>query len=484
MTRRRSLALRLIVYLAIAQMGGMLLLVPITDFLISASGMAPGWEVAPDDWGEHRIYGLVAGSVTRAETGEAILEPSAALGAYLETNPQARYAAFDCSGVVLRGSSRELVDALGGLDRIRATTLKFKIPGDPDPRARGFLRRAPAASGACAIAAYSYRFAWDDLFAVAALFLTPHSAAVVAPAVLCALAIAWIVVRRGLAPLRSAAADVAAIDVNTLHRRIDVEEAPKEIAPFVEAVNDALTRLNAGMAAQRRFTANAAHELRTPIAIMRAHADNPDDAVFRRDMKRDIRRVQTIVEQLLATARFSMRDACADVDMDLGEAVLAMVADYTPLVIESGRRIEFEPPSEPTIVRADRWALECVVANLLDNALRAEPEGGVIEVRALSTAVVEVVDHGAGVPLAERDKIFEPFWRRDNKSNGTGLGLAISKTLAEQMGGSIGVDATSGGGATFRIGLRKSVVAPPIASFGRVEPQRAEGSVGARRGTA
>ena len=99
--------------------------------------------------------------------------------------------------------------------------------------------------------------------------------------------------------------------MNTLHKRIDVEEAPKEIAPFVEAVNDALTRLDAGVAAQRRFTANAAHELRTPIAIMRAHADNPDDAVFRRDMKRDIRRVQTIVEQLLATARFSMRDAPA-----------------------------------------------------------------------------------------------------------------------------------------------------------------------------
>lgn len=456
MRRRRSLALRLIVSLAVVQMVGILLLVPITDFLISASGLAPGWQVAPDDWGEHRIYGLVARSVTKTETGEAILAPSAALRAYREVNPQARYAAFDCNGAALSGSSPELVEALGGLDRIGATTLKFRIPGDADPRARGFLRRAPAAVGACAIAAYDYRFAWDDLFAVAALFLTPHSAAVVAPAVLCALAIAWIVVRRGLSPLRAAAADVAGIDVNTLHKRIEADDAPKEIAPFIEAVNDALTRLNAGVAAQRRFTANAAHELRTPIAIMRAHADNPDDAAFRRDMKRDIRRVQTIVEQLLASARFSMRDARADVDMDLGAVVLAMVADHTPLVIENGRRIEFEPPREPTIVTGDRWALECVVANLLDNALRAEPHGGVILVRASSTAVVEVVDHGAGVPRADREKIFEPFWRRDNKSNGIGLGLAISKTLVEQMGGSIGVDETSGGGATFRITLRRS----------------------------
>nr|WP_255608805.1 HAMP domain-containing sensor histidine kinase [Methylosinus sp. Sm6] len=253
--------------------------------------------------------------------------------------------------------------------------------------------------------------------------------------------------------------------MNTLHKRVVVDDAPREVAPFVEAVNGALSRLDAGVAAQRRFTANAAHELRTPIAIMRAHADNPDDAAFRRAMRRDIRRAQTIVEQLLATARFSIRDAPKETDIDLCAAVLAMVADYTPLVIENGRRIEFEPPPARTIVRGDKWALECVIANLLDNALRAEPEGGVVEVRVLATAMVEVVDHGAGVPLADRDNIFEPFWRRVTKSNGAGLGLglglglAISKTLAELMGGSISVAETRGGGATFRLALRKSEAA-------------------------
>jgi signal transduction histidine kinase len=464
--RRRSLALRLTIILAIVQIGGTLLLVPITDFLVSVWGVVPGWGIVADDWGEHRILRLVADSVNHPAAGEASLEPTPALRAYLAENQQARYAAFDCaSGAALRGSTPELVEALAGLGRIETTTLKFRIAGDPDPRSRGILRRAPTASGVCAIAAYGYRFSWNDLVAVAALFLTPHSAIVLAPAVLLALAIAWLVVRGGLAPLRSAAADVAAIDMSTLHRRIEAEDAPQEVAPFIEAVNGALTRLDAGVAAQRRFTANAAHELRTPIAIMRAHADNPDDAVFRRDMKRDIRRVQTIVEQLLATARFSVREAPGDVDIDLGAAVLDMVADYTPLMIENGRRIAFEPPRAPTIVRGDRWALECVVANLLDNALRAEPAGGVVEVRVLATGVVEVVDHGAGVAAEDRQKIFEPFWRRDSKSNGTGLGLAISRTLAELMGGSISVEETRGGGATFRIALRKSLAASPIRSF-------------------
>jgi signal transduction histidine kinase len=458
--RRRSLSMRLVILLAAAQIGGILLLVPITDFLVSVSGVVPGWEVAPDDWGEHRLQSLVARSVTRDGDGRANLEPAPALRAYLAENPQARYAAFDCAGAALAGSSPKLVEALGGLDRIEAATIKFRLAGETDPRARGALRRLPAAPGVCAIAAYGYRFAWSDLFAVAGLFLTLHSAIVIAPAVLGALAIAWLVVRRGLAPLRAAAAQVAAIDMNTLHKRVLADDAPKEVAPFLDAVNGALTRLDAGVAAQRRFTANAAHELRTPIAIMRAHADNPDDIAFRRDMRRDIRRVQTIVEQLLATARFTIRDA-PRADIDLGDTVLAMVADYAPLVIENGRRIEFEPPPAPTVVEGDKWALECVIANLLDNALRAEPEGGVVEVRVLPTAAVEVVDHGAGVPPADREKIFEPFWRRDARSKGVGLGLAICKTLAELMGGGIVVTETRGGGATFRVALRASAAASP-----------------------
>jgi signal transduction histidine kinase len=105
------------------------------------------------------------------------------------------------------------------------------------------------------------------------------------------------------------------------------------------------------------------------------------------------------------------------------------------------------PPSTPTIARGDKWALECVVANLRDNALRAEPPGGVVDVRVLPSAIVEIADHGAGVSDADRDRIFEPFWRRDAKGHGTGLGLAISKTLAELMGGSISIVETCGGGA-------------------------------------
>ncbi|PWB82146.1 MAG: two-component sensor histidine kinase, partial [Methylocystaceae bacterium] len=175
-----------------------------------------------------------------------------------------------------------------------------------------------------------------------------------------AVVIAWFMVRRGLAPLRVAADEVSCIDMDSLDQRIPQEDMPTEIAPFVSAVNQALGRLAAGIAAQRRFTANAAHELRTPVAILRARVDSPDEKTFAQDIKRDVRRIQTIVEQLLAAARISNAESAMDEKLDLGAVVLAMVADYMPLVVENRRRIEFEPPSSPVVVRGNRRALECV----------------------------------------------------------------------------------------------------------------------------
>jgi signal transduction histidine kinase len=453
-TRRPSLSTRVIFYLALAQIGALFFLIPITDFFVSISGISPNWEIAPDDWGEYRIHSLVVDSLTQPPGETVALEPTAALRAYLEANPKVRYAAFDQrNGQPVRGSSSELVAAFGGFNRIEASAIKFRIPGKETGQARGYLRQVETAFGSYAIAAYGYRFAWSDLVAVAGLFLTAHTAIVTAPAMLGALAIAWFVVQRGLSPLRAAAAEVAAIDMNTLHQRVAADDAPKEVVPFIDAVNAALARLDSGVAAQRRFTANAAHELRTPIAIMRAHADNPDDVAFRRDIRRDIRRIQTIVEQLLATARFSLRKEREQDCIDLGATVLSLVADYAPLMIENKKRIAFEEPETPTAVRSARWALECVVANLLDNALRAEPEGGSVQVRVLATGAIEVIDHGPGVAPSDRESIFEPFWRRDRDGAGVGLGLSISKRLVERMGGSIFVKDTPGGGATFRIEL-------------------------------
>jgi len=253
--------------------------------------------------------------------------------------------------------------------------------------------------------------------------------------------------------LREAAAAAARIDLESLGERLPEAQMPAEIMPLVSAINSLLARLDAGVARQRRFTANAAHELRTPIAIMRARADNPENDSLREDFRRSLRRMRTIAEQLLALARLNERQGLAFEEIDLAQATLATVADYMPLVIENGRRIEFEPPQQRTKVRADRRALESILSNLIDNALRSEPNGGVIVVRANGNGVVEVVDHGAGVAAAERELVFEPFWRKSDATPGTGLGLAIVKELVEAHHGKVWVEETPGGGATFAIAL-------------------------------
>ncbi|MCX7899901.1 MAG: sensor histidine kinase, partial [Methylocystis sp.] len=370
--------MRLVTYLLVAQIAA-LVLAPLADLLRSISGFGLPTNMSLNDWGQYRVRDLVAGSLTRTADGAVHIEPTAALRSYAAQLRDFQYAVFEpTTEVALPGSSTTLVAALGMVGRIKASQMKFRLTDDPDETARGFLLPARTPFGAYLVAAYGYTFGWGDIPVIMSQFLTAESVIALSPMFLGVALISLLIVRSGLTPLHDAAAEVARIDMNCLNQRVPADHVPAEVAPFIDAVNAALARLDAGVAAQRRFTANAAHELRTPIAIMRAHADNPDDVSFRRDIRRDLRRLQTIVEQLLAAARFSAHEHPVDGSIDLGAAVLEIVADYTPLMIENRRRIEFEPPLSPTTIRCDRWALECVMVNLIDNALRSEPEGGVV----------------------------------------------------------------------------------------------------------
>lgn len=454
MKLHRSLSLRLLAYLLLAQITA-LVLQPLMEVAISVAGLDPHWDISLNDWGEYRAQALVAQALAQGPDSSARLEATPAIRAYREKHPSFRYAVFDYrTGGAIPGSSPVLVAALGSLNGVEASLLRFRLADHPDKSARGFLRKSVTSAGTFAIAAFGYRFDWPDLALIAGLFLTPHGLIVISPMLLGVVAITWFVVWRGLAPLRDTARDLERIDMNSLDQRILSKDAPAEVAPFLEALNEALSRLDAGVGAQRRFIANAAHELRTPIAIMRAHTDNPDETSFRKDMKRDIRRLQTLVEQLLVTTRIFSRGTVAEEEIDLAETVLAVVADHMPLVVESKRHIEFESSSTSVIVRSHRLAIESVVGNLINNALRAEPEGGTVLVRVGPGAFVEVIDHGAGVAASERNMIFEPFWRGNEAAPGVGLGLAIAKELIDAQGGRIWIEETAGGGATFKVSLR------------------------------
>ncbi|MGJ0396489.1 MAG: sensor histidine kinase [Methylocystis sp.] len=416
-------------------------------------------EVNLKSWTTQRARYIVEAALRQERDGRKLVDQTDALRAYMTRNPEFRYAAIDvATGVLLPGSSVELANAFAPLTRVDLLTVSFHLADDPNPDARGWVRSIDTEIGRITFILYGANFHWDDVLYNMSYYFTIQNFFVYLPLAGVMALIALLVVRRGLAPLSAAAERVASIGVNSLNERISYAELPSEVLPFVESVNNALARVDDSVSRQKRFLANAAHELRTPITILCAHIANPDEAAFRQDVKRDARRIRTIVEQLLSVAHIEgQRDAIGKA-VDLGETALSVILDYMPLAIQNGRNIELDRPPSPVNVRSDPWALESVITNLIENAVRAEPAGGTVLVRVLPSATIEVIDHGQGVAAEDRNAIFEPFWRKSDTTPGAGLGLAIAKELVDKLGGRIWVEDTPGGGATFKLSFPRSNV--------------------------
>jgi signal transduction histidine kinase len=229
------------------------------------------------------------------------------------------------------------------------------------------------------------------------------------------------------------------------------EEYATEVAPFVDAVTQALIRLKSWMTLQRGFVANAAHELRTPLAIMRARLENAQDSPLRSELLGDASQLRAIVEQILSAARLIDGQAPLDQRIHLDSAVAQIISSLIPLAMDRNRFIDFEASETDVTVLGNHRAIESVVTNLVDNALRAEPENGAVIVRVAADGVVAVVDHGEGVAADDRELIFEPFWRKSDATPGAGLGLAIARQIMDAHGGRIWVEDTPRGGATFKL---------------------------------
>jgi signal transduction histidine kinase len=265
--------------------------------------------------------------------------------------------------------------------------------------------------------------------------------------------VAWLVVRRSLRPLRLATAGIASLGFDNPGTRLpDDDRIPLELLPLIEGINRALDRLQDGFRRQQRFTANAAHEMRTPLAVLRARIDSLEPIAAQEELRRDAQRITALVDQMLAIARLRQNDDSFE-DFDLGGLVAALTGDLAPLAIGADLQITYVPPARPVLVRGNRRAIESAVTNLIDNALHAEPAGGGIAVAVTEDGAVLVIDHGPGIVPEHRELVFEPFWRQDESRTGTGLGLGIVREIAELHGGTVQTTQTHGGGATFRITL-------------------------------
>ena len=288
--------------------------------------------------------------------------------------------------------------------------------------------------------------AWD--FAEASLWLT-------LPLLLTVLGVVYLTLTVMFRRVDGVSAAAEALTPGEQAEPLPIDGLPREVVSLVSAVNLALARLSQAYDTEKRFTADAAHELRTPLAVLTARVEALTSGKDRAALQGDVDRINRVVEQLLQAARLDARPLDSQAVIDLRATLIEAVADVAPLAVRRAREITLDIAGDgPIRVQADATALAVIVANLVDNALR-HTSSGPIEIVADAEGAFSVRDRGAGVPEDEKRLLFERFQRgRRPLGSGSGLGLAIVRQIVEQLGGSVGVIDRPGGGSDFRVQLR------------------------------
>ena len=284
------------------------------------------------------------------------------------------------------------------------------------------------------------------------------------PILLLLLAVDIVIFRLGIKPLLKASDQAKHISPTRIDVRLPTDDIPKEILPLVTAVNQALDRLEQGFRRQREFAADAAHELRTPLAILRTRVETLLDKAATRALYQDIENMTRVVSQLLDAAELEtiFVDPCERADL---RGVCTEIGEFiAPLALAHGKTIALNGVEEPILVKGNPELLRWAVRNLVENAINHTPQGTTVEVIVGDQGTVSVLDEGAGVPVANRKLIFQRFWRGDRHgAAGAGLGLSIVKRIVDAHGGTITVENRPGGGADFTMRFRLADLPPATA---------------------
>lgn len=278
-------------------------------------------------------------------------------------------------------------------------------------------------------------------------------------------ALLWWAIGWGLAPLRNMAAVIRARHADSL-QPLQLEPLPSELAPMQAALNRLLGQIERLLERERRFIADAAHELRTPLAVLRVHVQNATQARDEAEREQSlgyllggIDRATRVVNQLLTLARMEPlieRGELAQVD------VLALVretlAELTPWVLKQGLELDLEAEEGDYHLNADPGSLGIALQNLVTNAVNHSPAGGRLHVRLSADAqrlLLQVEDQGPGIPAEDLERVFERFYSRGTVQ-GAGLGLAIVQSIARRHAGQIRLRNLDSGGLQASLELPRS----------------------------
>lgn len=371
----------------------------------------------------------------------------------LRYDPQALdlvYALWDADGRMVRISDPAAAPALAEAFRTRDTQPERIVPRGPIAYA---LLTVPAAQSGQWLTVGQVRDTDDDLTDDAMAELVEDVVVAGIPLLLIAAGIAVYSVRRSLAPVRHLS-DLATAIVPGADARLPDADVPLEMQPLVRAVNGALDRLARSIDQQRRLTADAAHHLRTPLAILRARIDSLAASQDRAALQQDVERMAHVIDQLLIVARLEADSMVEQETCDLAGLLRDQLAAMAPMMVARGCLPALDGADHGVLVVGDRRLLGIAMQNLLENAVKYSPKGGEVIVtlhQDPGRVVVTIRDHGIGLGNAVSDDLFGRFQRGPGAQAvpGAGLGLAIVREILQRHGGDIRAAPATGGGAEF-----------------------------------
>lgn len=390
----------------------------------------------------------LTGAVSRSSNGNLELMPTPDLARLRSEEPNLWFVVRDDIGHELSEGSPPF--ATQSVLNVPLTLTEGRFGSSPKTVGFAIVRRVQTKAGMVQMITTTHgKITWRELVEQAT---TVYQAALNTALFMAAaaLAVTPLVARRAFHTLNRAAEEAARIDINRMGARLEVTGLPSEVLPFVNAVNAALSRLDQGYEARRRFIADAAHELRTPIAILSTRIAALPPGPSRCRLQEDSARLATLADQLIDIQRLDQTKICFT-NVDLVSLSQRVIVELAPITFSAGYEIAFHADVDSVLVTGDQLAIERALSNLIQNAINYGLRRGAITVKVSPDKWLEVCDEGAGVSDSLRGQVLEAFRRPGDETPGVGLGLDLVKRIMQLHSGAATISVHKTRGACIRL---------------------------------